>query len=243
MINRVTDINNLSGVSSPLLPLIYGDFDFSVNDTDGAYIQYDTQGEMLCAFSLKNGSATVLKSGNVNVEELEAFFGFLDVCDVISDFPFGFQNEKALPVLSLNNLSGKNTLTRILTSESTLNEYSEIYDLLNKDSDNFPQWYSVFSKKINNSKAVAAYKCVDGKAVSTAVSTAVYGENAVISGVFTHREYRHKGFASECVLSVLNELNKLNTESAFLWCENDKTDFYKKLGFSSAGQVYIRKEI
>lgn len=242
MIYKVTDKNNLSGVSSPLLPLIYADFDFNTNDTDGVYAQYDTVGESTCIFSLKNGCATVIKSGNANFEELEAFFRFSDVGDVISDFSFGSEGEKILPLLGTEPLSTEITGIQFLTEKSTLNEYRDIYDLLNTESDNFPQWYSVFSKKINNRKALAVYKKIDGKAVSTAVVTSVYNKTAVISGVFTDSCYRHRGLASQCVLSLLNELNKLNTEISYLWCENSKTEFYEKLGFSPKGQVYIREE-
>ena len=71
MIKKVTDINSLSGVLSPLLPLICGDFVYPYNDTDGAYIQLDENEDITAVLSLKNGSATVVKiNSSVDLKEI-----------------------------------------------------------------------------------------------------------------------------------------------------------------------------
>ena len=101
MIKKVTDINSLSGVLSPLLPLICGDFVYPYNDTDGAYIQLDENEDITAVLSLKNGSATVVKmSSSVDINEIKIFLSFSCVTSFISDFPLKFSNEKTYNLLT-----------------------------------------------------------------------------------------------------------------------------------------------
>jgi predicted GNAT family acetyltransferase len=128
-----------------------------------------------------------------------------------------------------------------LLETSKSSEYLGVYNLLNDSEGEFSRWYSNFSKKINSGVACGVYKVYDDSIVSTVMATAIYDKTAIISGVFTNPLYRGRGYASECVKAVINELYKKNVEKVYLWCEEDKIPFYEKLGFKFMGQIYLRK--
>lgn len=240
MIKKVTDNINLSGVSSPLLPLIYCDFIFKSGDTEGVYFQYNENDEINSVFSLKNGCITLARVKDADLSELSMFFDFLGVGEIISDYPLDDSFEK-IPLLETNARYENTSDVSFLLETSKLSEYLGVYNLLNDSEGEFPRWYSNFSKKINYDVACGVYKVYDDSIVSTVTATAIYNKTAVISGVFTNPLYRGKGYASQCVKAVINQLCKKNVEKVYLWCEEDKIPFYKKLGFKFSGQIYLRK--
>ncbi len=240
MIKKVTDKINLSGVSSPLLPLIYCDFIFNCTDLDGVYCQYNDESELTSFFSLKNGCITFSEVNNADISELFMFFDFVGVSEVLSDYKLD-DLCKALPLLKTSARCEYASDVGILCETSTAGEYRGIYNLLNESEDNFPGWYSAFSKKINSSVACGAYKVFDDSVVSTATATAIYEKTAVISGVFTNPLYRGKGYATQCVKALINQLYKQNVSKIYLWCEEDKIPFYKKTGFDICGEIYLRR--
>lgn len=244
MIKKVTDINSLSGVSSPLLPLICGDFLYPYNDTDGAYIQLDENENITAVLSLKNGSATVVKTSSlVDINEIKTFLNFSCVTSFISDFSLKFSNEKTYELLVCVPAGKEENDTHNLSVESGVSEYESVYGLLSQSGENFPDWYPVFSKKINNGFAEAIYKNVGGISVSTVTATAIYNDTAIISGVYTSLKFRNRGYASECVNGLLHQLYKSGVKKTYLWCENKNIPFYKKQGFAVCGEVYCGDEI
>ncbi|MBO5064644.1 MAG: GNAT family N-acetyltransferase [Clostridia bacterium] len=242
MIEKVIHPDVLSGVSSPLLPLIYVDFEFNSTETDGVFIQKDDQNIITALFSLKNGCATLTVSdGSADYEELKEFFSFLSVEVCLSDAGDFCDGFKALPLLTCAAKRWAESDVLKLDEYSRLSDYKAVYGLLTENGDNFPQWFSVTSKKINSKKSVAVYKCADGIPVSTAVAAAVYNNIAVISGVFTLETHRKKGYASQCVKALLNDLDNMGVRSVHLWCEENKLPFYRKLGFEEFGKVFVRE--
>ncbi len=243
MIKRVTDINSLSGVLSPLLPLICTDHLFSCNSADGAFIQLDENDNITAVLSLKNGSATITKTNfKVDLKELETFLKVLGVLSVVSDFSLENEAEKCYPLLKCNPYNSEKNDVCVLSEKSSIAEYKTVFDMLSDSDGDFENWFPSFSKKINQKKAMAVYKAVDGVAVSTATATAVYNKTAIISGVFTSENYRKKGYASSCIKSFLSELYHLGVREAYLWCEERNLSFYNKLGFINCGEVYVREE-
>lgn len=240
MIKKVTDTDSLSGVSSPLLPLIYCDFIFNSGDTEGVYFQYNENDEITSVFSLKNGCITLARVKDADLSELSMFFDFLGVSEIISDYPLDDSFEK-IPLLETTARYENASDVSFLLETSKLSEYLGVYNLLNDSEGEFSGWYSNFSKKINSGVACGVYKVYDDSIVSTVTATAIYDKTAIISGVFTNPLYRGKGYASQCVKAVINQLCKKNVEKVYLWCEEDKKTFYKKLGFKFSGQIYLRK--
>ena len=243
MIKKLTDFNDLSGVLSPLLPLIYVDFEFKNTETDGAYVQTDEKNEIVAVFSLKNGCATLIKLGGIiDVEELEGFFSFLSVDSCLSDSSIFSDKEKMLPLLQKNIRQKARSDSFVLDEHSRLSQYKDVYDLLNENGDNFLEWFTVTGKKVSNKKALAIYKCEDKIPVSVAFATAIYKGKAIISGVSTVENYRKRGYASKCVRELSDELGGRGISSVYLWCEEHNLPFYEKIGFFDIGNVFIRED-
>ncbi len=241
MIKRVTNIGELNNISSPLFPLIYSDFGF-LYGSDGVFIQTVNEQETLI-FSLKNQCLTLCKTSDMyDVEELLSFISFWGVKGVLSDFQINRLNLIPKKLLSIKTEFIQEK-TQMLTNQTSFATYRELFLLFSGSNNSFENWYINFSKKINNSLSVGVYITCGEKIVSTALSTGFFGDKAIISGVFTLPEYRGKHLAIKCIKSLINALHSINIHKAFLWCEEDKFNFYKNIGFSHCGEIYVKEEL
>ncbi len=241
MIEKIPDFSGLSGVLSPLLPLLFVDFQFSSVESDGVFVQRNDN-EIAAAFSVRNGCSNFIKiSDDLDIEEIMYFYHFLGVKNVVSDFALNssFQSFVFLKASSETKITESDG---VLTPTSVTNEYRGVFDLLENGEADFNDWFPSFSKRINKGNAAAVYYKDNNEIISCAVSPAVYSENAVIGGVFTDLHFRGKGFGSLCVNALVNVLNTMGVKTVFLWCENHNIDFYRRLGFSVFGQVYISED-
>lgn len=241
MIEKITDLESISGVSSPLFSLIYTDGVFSFDGIDGVFIQRAQNGGITALFSVKNTCVNLVTLGNPDFFELKSFFEFSKVGEILSDKPLDMicnvQKEYSL-LRFLGSQSFESNCVH-LTSQSSTGEYKNIFSLLSERDGSFENWFTGFSRKINLENAKATYVCVDKRIVSCALAPSVYKETSVIAGVYTLKEYRNKGYASECVKGLLNELSDSKVRCVYLWCEDDNIDFYKKLGFVKTGKVFM----
>lgn len=238
MIKKVTDKIDLSGVSSPLLPLIYCDYKFSSGDLNGVYFQYDEADILTSVFSLKNSCVTLVKVENPDFSELSVFFEFTGVVEVLSDCRF-LPTDKKLLLMKTKTRYEAVSQVKALNESSKMKDYLGVYNLLNEGDGDFSDWYTSFSKKINSSVSLGVYKVSDDTVVSTATVTAVYDNSAILSGVFTNPMFRGKGYASDCVKTLINELYNQGVSEAYLWCKEDNMPFYQKLGFDICGGIYL----
>ncbi len=241
MIEKITDFGSLSGVLSPLLPLIFTDGRFSQQDIDGAFLQKTEDGEIQAVFSLKNTCVTLVLVSDKGTEELENFFSFCGVTEILSDKPVTkfCKNQKDLSLLEFCGAFEEECNGAGLTAKSTINEYNKVYNVVFEEGNNFENWFPEFSKKINSDNAFAIYSEIDDRVVSVAISPAIYENIAVIAGVYTLKEYRKKGYASECVKGLLCKLKNRNITKVYLWCEDNNIDFYRKLSFINRGKIFI----
>ncbi len=242
MIKKVYNISDIN-ISSPLFPLIYADFPH-LQDSDGVFFQETEKGKTLL-ISMKNGSLTICKlSDDYDGDELLSFINFWGVKTVLTDFDneeIGL-NSKPLMVAACCDCENDKETT-FLSSKTTFKEYKELFSLLSQDGGSFENWYVVVSKKINNGYSQGVIIKDSERIISTALTTAVYSETAIISGVFTLPEYRNNGCASKCIKALLSELKNKNVSSALLWCEKEKVNFYKRLGFAVIGEVYVKEDM
>ncbi len=241
MIEKVTDFGSLSGVLSPLLPLIFADGIFSRSDIDGAFIQKNENDVIQAFFSLKNTCVTLSVIDENADEELESFFSFCGVTGILSDKPVVklCGNEKELHLMAYCGEPEKESNCFTITSESALSEYQNVYNVVFENGDNFENWFPEFSKKINTSNAFATYIKDENNIISVAISPGVYENCGVIAGVYTLDEYRKKGYAGKCVKALLNVLNKNDISNAYLWCEEKNISFYEKFNFKKIGKIYF----
>lgn len=241
MIEKITDLESISGVSSPLFSLIYTDGAFSFDGIDGAFLQRTQSGEITALFSMKNTCVNLVTFGKPDFAELKSFFEFSKVVGILSDKPLNMicnvQKEYSLLCFFCGQVPESKCVQ--LTSQSSTDEYKNIFALLSEKGNNFENWFTDFSRKINSENAKATYVCVDNRIVSCAVAPAVYKETSVIAGVYTLKEYRNKGYARECVNGLLNELSDGKIKDVYLWCEDDNIGFYEKLGFVNIGKVFM----
>ena len=241
MIEKITDFGSLSGVSSPLLPLIFADSNFSRSDIDGAFIQKSENDNIQAVFSLKNTCVTLCNVDEKANEELESFFSFCGVTEILSDKPVLklCGNEKELHLMAYCGESEEENNCFVITPESDLSKYQSVYNVVSVNGNNFENWFPEFSKKINSHNAFATYMKDEDKVVSVAIAPAVYEKCGVIAGVCTLEEYRKKGYAGKCVKSLLRVLNKNNISQIYLWCEEKNISFYENLNFKKTGKIYF----
>ncbi len=241
MIEKITDFGSLSGVSSPLLPLIFADGSFSENDIDGAFIQKSENDVLQAVFSLKNTCVTLSVVDDNEIEELEKFFSFCGVTEILSDKPVTnfLKRQKEFNLFEFSGEFEEESNCLRITIKSTFSEYQDVYNVVFEYGDNFSNWFPEFSKKINTLNSFATYLKMNEKVVSASISPAVYENTAIIAGVYTLKEYRNKGYANKCVKALLNELNRNNISKIYLWCEDINIGFYNKLNFKNIGKIYF----
>ncbi len=241
MITRVTDFECLSGVSSPLLPLIYSSFCYPQNECDGVFLQTDEKGCINSLFSLSGNSVVLISVVDGDFEELRSFFSFFKVKYITSQMHidcFCTDIEKH-PLMNFNGRLQGEAGCKTLTASSSINEYKAVHSLVGGNETGFADWFPVFSKKINNGNGFATYFEADSKAVSTATAPFIYGDCAVIAGVATNPAFRKQGFASKCVNALVSALIFENKNNIFLWCKESLVSFYESSGFTLYGDVYI----
>lgn len=241
MITRITDFKCLSGVSSPLLPLVYSSFCYPQNECDGAFLQTDEKGNVNSLFSLSGNSVVLISIVDGDFDELRSFFSFFKVKYITSQmhidcFCASFEKH---PLMQVKGNPQCKADCGSLTSSSSLSEYKSVHTLVGDNENKFEDWFPVFSKKINNENGFATYFEADGKMVSTAVAPFICGDCAVIAGVATDVAFRRRGFASLCVSSLVNTLVSKEKNNIFLWCKESLIPFYEFAGFTLCGNIYI----
>ena len=241
MIKKITDINDLSGVSSPLFPLIYCDFNCVLNDGDGVFLQLSDDEKTTALMSLKNSTLTIIKiADEVDVAEVEKYIEFFGITSVISDFQINKTEYKEVKLMCCKTTKNLDFTTDVINNSSPLQDYKSVFDLLCVDGD-FYEWYPSFSKRINSNLSEAVYKKDNEIFVSTAVCNAICDNRGIISGVFTLPSYRGKGYAGECVRNLVSLLSHKGINEVYLWCENKNVKFYNNLGFNLCGEIYVRE--
>ena len=242
MIKRVTDTDSLSGVNSPLFPLICVDFKFPQSESDGVFFQ-EIDDKKALVLSLKGDLLTCIKlSGEIDFDELYAFISFWGVTNFLFDFQIEHLDLKKRVLMECEPIETSISDIKTLSSVSNLREYKSVFELISTENGDFDIWFPVFSKKINKGNALGVYAMVSDVSVSTSVAPYVYNDTAIIAGVFTRGEYRNQGFASKCVKSLINECKARNVQKIYLWCEDENINFYKNSGFTVCGEVYTKEE-
>ncbi len=247
MIKKLTDKGALSGVSSPLLPLVYCDAFVGASGTDGLYAAQNSKGENIALFSLKNGRAVFAYFEGEAWEEIGLFFSFNGVDEILSSSPVT-SNQKELPLMCkmLNACEHFEKTSRLsihyLNKESSFSHYEKLSSVVGEDVGkvfDFSAWYINLSTKIASDMALLSY-ISDGENISAySCVNAIYKDIALVSGVYTVAAYRGRGFAGDCLKGLICACARLSAKSIYLWCENEKIPFYEKFGFSQNGKVYI----
>lgn len=124
---------------------------------------------------------------------------------------------------------------------TVVDEYPYLFDLFNfvdyADVD-FKSWYVDISHRIRHGCAKAVTLNSDGQIISSAIFSAVYKNDAVLTAVQTKSEFRKFGYASALVSAMCCDV----TGTVYLMREDDKNEsFYKRLFFENTGRWRIYK--
>ncbi len=238
MIKKAYQFTDINGGFPPFMSVINTDFHFARGASDGVYFQ-EINGEKTLLFSFRGATATICRlSEKADTEELSSFLEFQGIKNVLSDFFFG---EKCLEERAVLKVTPKYEAfcdTIVITPSSSLSNYESVFYLLSRNG-SFETWYSLFSAKVNKLFSCGVYMMTDDVPVSCAVAPFIFGNTAVVAGVFTSENHRNKGYATRCVKALLSELQKKNIEEVYLWCEDKNIKLYENIGFSLYGKIYI----
>lgn len=240
MIKEIETIAEISGDFSPLLSRIFVSYKYK-SGSDNAWRQVDSEDNTTALLSSVDGNFTLISTEDTDFEEIKEFLEFFGCNSVLSDVPLSASAKSyALFRFLGNNSSEDNFDYCVLDSASTVSLYKEFYSLLFADLENdFDLWYCDFSKKIVNNDAKAICLKQDEKPVSIAIAPMLYKNTAIISGVYTLKNCRNKGFSKATIYKLIEELKKNNVTDIYLWCEKDVEEFYEKIGFEKNREVYL----
>ncbi len=244
MIKEIKTIAEISGDFSPLLPRIFVSYKYK-SGSDNAWRQVDSEDNTIALLSSVDGNFTLITTENTDFEEIKEFLEFFGCESILSDVPITSSAKSyALFKFSCNKASEDDSDYCVLDGASTVGQYKKFYSLLFADvQSDFDLWYCDFSKKIVNNDAKAICLKQDEKLVSIATAPMIYKNTAIISGVYTLKNCRNKGFSKATIYKLIEELKKDNVTNIYLWCEKDVEEFYKKIGFEITGNVYLETEL
>ena len=244
MIKEIKTIEEFSGVSSPLIPRIFSAFKYKTG-SDNAWKQVTETGVITALLSSVDGNFTLVSTKQTDFDEIKEFLHFFGCQSLISDVPLtvSSKNYSLFKFCDAEEFKCDFNFLRLDTS-STLSQYKSFSSLLFFEEEfDFDNWYCDFSRKIvnNDAKAVALNK--SEKLLSIATAPMIYKNTAIISGVFTLKEFRNQGYSKATIYKLIEELKKDNVTEIYLWCEKPLEDFYNKLGFIKTGDIYIETEL
>ncbi len=210
--------------------------------------QRDDKGTLTSVISKFGGSVTVHEK-NADVEELGEFLKVIEINNISLSHSLA---KKIYDECKINcKTIMKYKYASITRSEHNFGDFSnevdlkQVYDIISichgnpKNMRNFEGWITDLSHRIRHgySDAVAVQK--DGKIVSCAIALATTGTDILVGGIATLDKYRKRGFAKNCIYEIIRRNEGKNI---FLFCEDDKIGFYKKIGFEEHGltaEVYF----
>ena len=241
MIIKSDQLAGINGGLPPFMSVINTDFLFTRGAADGVYFQ-QLDGENTLVFSIRGATATICRLGEqADTAELCSFLHIQGIKNVLSDFLFDGICFEERALLKATPMHYECADAVFVTPSSRLGDYKAIFNLLSGDG-SFDIWYSLFSAKVNNGFSYGACIMADNQSVSCAVAPFVFDNTAVVAGVFTHNNYRQKGYATRCVKALLSQLHSQGVAQAYLWCENKNIKLYENIGFSLCGKIYVKKE-
>ena len=244
MIKQMEKFEELNGVKSPLIPRIFSAFKYKIG-SDNAFKQVNDNDETTALLSSVDGNVTLITTESTDYEEIKDFLGFCGCNSIVSDVPI---TSSAKSYALFKFVGAENSKMDFdycsLENTSTVNQYKNFYSLIFADAKGaFDLWYCDFSKKIVNGDAKAVALNQFQIYLSIATAPMIYKNTAIISGVFTLKGFRNKGYSKATIYKLIEELKKDNVTDVYLWCKKNVEEFYKKIGFQKVGNVYIEMEL
>lgn len=199
-----------------------------------SFTDYWIQNDGSALIARLDSSFIIALGDNADVEEIKSFcntvcFGNILCGDIVLDFPC---TGGAVMSLQIDN-----SLKRIENQEVNLND---VYLLLASCADeNFavPDYDSFMLDmlhKLKKSRINIQCQYDKNKLVSVAMAN-IGGKKAILTAVATDKEYRHYGFGSKVVKTLIDSLS--DCECVYLQrADGLNEEFYKFLGFKNIGK-------
>lgn len=243
MIKEIIKEVEISGEFSPLMPRIFSAFKYK-SGSDNAWCQVNDNGDVTALLSSVDGNFTYVLKEQSDFNEIKEFLKFFGCSSLVSNVALNENAKSYLLFKYCGNEGAKSNKEFIsLNKASSMSDYKKIFDVLFFDDEiNFDNWYCDFSKKIVNGNAKAVALTKGEKFLSVAVAPMIFENTAIISGVYTLKGFRNRGYSKATIYKLIEELKKDNVTEIYLWCEKELEEFYKKLGFEKTGYIYSETE-
>ena len=239
MIKRVENVSELDRYeiidiySIRILSLLnaYGvGYDFAV-----FYKQIDENGKITAIMSKLDGDITI-SFNNPDYSELEEFIDAIGYSACLCSALYAYKREYDEGVIMCSDKH-----CEIYMPNIQINDYPKLMDIFNfedYESIDFDTWYVDVSHRIRHGCAKAYTLNINDEIVSSAIFSAIYNGNAILSSVRTQPEFRRMGYGSKLVSEMMGDI----CGSVFLMRERDKNEeFYNKLGFRNIGNWRMYK--
>lgn len=199
--------------------------------------QRDADLNLTAMISSIDNSVTVFEK-DANAEEIKEFLnciGFESVSTTpkLANQIFSNCNINIRTIMKYNN-------SKLIKKSKDVDDFcksidlKQIYDIINfchnipASKNSFEFWFTDMSHRIRHGYADAVATQSGGKTVSCALALVSTKTDVLLGGVATLDDYRNRGLAKQCIYELIKR-NK--DKNIFIFCKEDKIDFYTKLGF------------
>lgn len=171
-----------------------------------------------------------------DIDELREFVSVMGFSTLLCDDSFEIDNSFDSGVIMSSDRK-----IELPCRYTVVDEYPYLFDLFNfvdyADVD-FESWYVDISHRIRHGCAKAVTLNINGQIISSAIFSAVYKNDALLTAVQTKPEFRKSGYASALVSAMCCDV----TGTVYLMREDNKNEgFYKRLFFENTGRWRIYK--
>lgn len=225
-------VSDLYAIRIKSLLLAYGTkYDFAT-----FYAQFNEDNEQTAIISKLDNDFTVCVCDGFDANELWEFFctiGYSSVlCDECCDFNAKYDTGIVMVTAQKNEY---------IIPYTEIDEYPKLMDLFSLDdydTTDFEAWYVDLNHRIRHNCARAYSLNVNDEIISSAIFSAIYNYDAIITAVKTQPEFRRMGYASALVSYMIGDIKG----STYLMREMGKNEeFYKNLGFINIGKWRLYK--
>lgn len=195
------------------------------------YRQISNDGKITALISKLDGDFTLCCLEDADKNEISEFFSVLGYSSVLCDDTFIMANSFNEGVVMQNTKRCEITLPYIDIDRYP--KLMELFNFIDYESADFETWYVDVSHRIRHGCAAAYTLNVNGEIISSAMFSAIYGGDAILSSVQTAPAFRRMGYASALISEMAGDIAG---KIYLMREENLNEEFYKKLGFKNTGK-------
>lgn len=192
--------------------------------------QVNENGEITAIISKLDSDITIALGDDFDNSEIVHFLCITGYGTILTsdEFEFGARYEEGI-VMSCSSKKENTTMN------VKIDEYPKLMDLFNfvdYEGADFKAWYVDISHRIRHNTAKAFTLTVEDIMISSGILSAIYDNNAVLTAVRTHDDFRKMGYGSFLVKHICNDVKG----TVFIMRDKNLNEkFYTDLGFKNIG--------